>query len=280
MIVRAQSSHPSNRIYLLTRLVAALLGLAVSGAFYALYFHPTRTAELFAWKVQPPMTAMFMGAAYANGCVVFAAILFGRAWHRVWAPHVGVIVFSTLLLVATLMHWERFNHGHPVFWAWVALYAAAPVLVPWVLLRNRREDPGTFDLRRDTAVPLGLRALWLIPGAVILAGALWAFMKPSWLIPHWPWHTTPLTMRVIVCFYSLMGVAVFTVLTESRWSAWRVGMIGVILWHTLVLIAAVIQFEDFHAPGVFWNWWFYCELAVWLSAVLTYVVMGVRARRR
>ena len=52
-------------------------------AFIVLYFFPTRTKQLFAWPIAPPMTAMFMGASYTNGAIFFAAVLFGKKWHRV-----------------------------------------------------------------------------------------------------------------------------------------------------------------------------------------------------
>src|SRR6266576_3952463 len=189
------STSPSgDRIYGFTKFVAALLGIVVFFAFIVLYFFPTRTKQLFAWPIAPPMTAMFMGASYANGAIFFSALLLGKKWHRVWAPHIGVFMFATLLLIATILHWDRFNHAHP-----------------------------------------------------------------AWLIPHWPWKTTPLTMRVIVSFYSMLGVAVFAVVREPRWSAWRVGAIGVIVWHALILVAALRRQGDFKG-GLFHGWWFPFEL--------------------
>src|SRR6266700_3428006 len=94
------ADRPADRIYAFTKFVAALLGAVVFFAFCVLYFFPTRTKQLFAWPIAPPMTAMFIGASYANGVIFFASVLAGKKWHRIWAPHVGVFVFATLLLVA------------------------------------------------------------------------------------------------------------------------------------------------------------------------------------
>jgi hypothetical protein len=270
-------SPSGDRIYGFTKFVAALLGIVVFFAFIVLYFFPTRTKQLFAWPIAPPMTAMFMGASYANGVVFFSAVLLGKKWHRVWAPHVGVFMFATLLLIATILHWDRFNHAHPVFYIWVFIYAVAPILTPWALIRNLKEDPNVPD-ERDAIVPLGLRIAWLIPGILFLGAALYAFVNPAWLIPHWPWKATPLTMRVIVSFYSMLGVAVFAVVREPRWSAWRVGAIGVIVWHALILVAALRRQGDFKG-GLFHGWWFPFELALLIGAVLTFVVMESRVAR-
>src|SRR5439155_14411571 len=114
--IKMVADRPADRIYAFTKFVAALLGAVVFFAFCVLYFFSTRTKQLFAWPIAPPMTAMFIGASYANGVIFFASVLAGKKWNRIWAPHVGVFVFESLLLVATFLHWDKFTHNHPVFW--------------------------------------------------------------------------------------------------------------------------------------------------------------------
>ncbi len=271
------TASPNDRIYGFTKFVAALLGTVVLFAFIVLYFFPTRTKQLFAWPIAPPMTAMFMGASYANGVIFFASVLLGKKWHRVWAPHIGVFVFATLLLIATILHWDRFTHGHPVFYIWVFIYVVAPILTPVALFMNLREDRHQPD-ERDAVVPFALRVIWLIPGILFLIAAIYAFLKPTWLIPLWPWKATPLTMRVIVSFYSMLGVAVIAVFGESRWSAWRIGLIGIIVWHALTIVAALLRQGDFKA-GLFHGWWFSFEIILLLAAAVTFVIMELRATR-
>lgn len=252
-----------------------LLGSVVFFAFVVLYFFPSRTKQLFAWPIAPPMTAMFIGASYINGVIFFTAVLLGKKWHRVWAPHIGVFLFATLLLIATYLHWDRFTHGHPVFYIWVFIYVVAPVLTPLALFWNCREDPHLAD-SPDAVVPFALRLLWLIPGVLFLGAAFYAFVSPAWLIPIWPWKATPLTMRVMMAFYSMLGVAVIAVVKEPRWSAWRIGLLGVIAWHALVVIAALLRQQDF-PRGLFAGWWFYFEVVVLAAAAGTFLFMQVRA---
>jgi hypothetical protein len=123
-----------------------------------------------------------------------------------------------------------------------------------------------------------LRAVWLIPGIIFLIAALWGFIKPTWLIPLWPWKATPLTMRVIVSFYSMLGVAVVTVFREARWSAWRIGLAGVIVWHALAIVAAFVRAGDFKR-GLFHGWWFPFEVILLLATAFTFVIMEMRVRR-
>jgi hypothetical protein len=270
------AGHCADRVYAFTKFVAALLGVVVLFAFCVLYFFPTRTKQLFAWPIAPPMTAMFIGASYVNGVIFFASVLAGKKWHRIWAPHIGVFLFAALLLIATFLHWDKFTHNHPVFWIWVFIYVVAPILTPIALLRNWKEDPNTFD-DRDASVPFGLRLVWLVPGVIFLAAAAYAFIKPAWLIPLWPWKATPLTMRVMMSFYSMLGVAVIAVVREPRWSAWRAGLIGVIAWHVLVLLAALLRQGDFKGR-LFGSWWFWFEVIVLAAAASTFVFMQTRVK--
>src|SRR5205809_2404019 len=270
------ANPPNDRIYGFTKFVAALLGAVVLYAFIVLYFFPTQTKQLFAWPIAPPMTAMFIGASYVNGLIFFAAVLVGKTWHRVWAPHIGVFVFATLLLIATILHWDRFTHGHPVFYVWVFIYIVAPILTLWALFTNSREDQHLPD-ERDAVVPSTLRVIWLIPGILFLIAALYAFVKPTWLIPLWPWKATPLTMRVMMGFYSMLGVAVITVLREPRWSAWRFGLIGVIVWHALIIVAALLRQKDF-LHGLFYHSWFLFEIVVLAASTITFGLMEARIR--
>ena len=276
--MNTNSSPAADRIYGFTKFVAALLGAVVLYAFIVLYFFPTQTKHLFAWPIAPPMTAMFIGASYVNGVIFFAAVLLGSKWHRVWAPHIGVFAFATLLLIATILHWDRFTHGHPVFYVWVFIYVVAPILTLWALFTNLREDRHLPD-ERDAVVPFALRVIWLIPGVLFLIAALYAFVKPTWLIPLWPWKATPLTMRVMVSFYSMLGVAVLAVLREPRWSAWRIGAIGVTAWHALVVVAALRRQGDFKTP-LFQTPWFWFELILVIASIVTFLIMGARVRGR
>ena len=269
-------SIPRDAVHGLTRAVAGLLAVVVVYAAVVLYLFPDRAAQLFAWKIQPPMNAAFMGAAYANGVVFLLAAITGRHWHRIAAPHVGVFAFATLLLITTILHWDRFTHSHPVFWAWVFVYSAAPLLVPIAFARNRGEDPGSPD-PVDAVVPSTVRVGWAVLAAAFLVACLVAFAQPARVIAIWPWKLTPLTARVLISFYALLGVAPLTVAGERRWSAWRLGLGGIILWHALLIIAALRRSVDFTVPPTSTPW-FWLECGFVGAAVLMFGIMESRRR--
>src|SRR4051812_23207517 len=122
----------------LTRVVAGLICLILIDASQLLILYPGRTATLWAWTLQPEVTAMVLGSVYAGGAYFWGRIMFGAPWWRVAAGVPAVIVFVWMAGVATLLHLDRFHKDTLPFVAWAALYIVTPFLVPWLVARNHR----------------------------------------------------------------------------------------------------------------------------------------------
>src|SRR5439155_15930843 len=88
-------------------------------AFLILYVFPDRTAELFAWTIKPPMTPLLMGAGYATAVYFLSRLLIGKRWHWFAASIPPIAAFASLMGLSTLLHWDRFNHSHLSFYAWL-----------------------------------------------------------------------------------------------------------------------------------------------------------------
>ncbi|HRW50903.1 MAG TPA: hypothetical protein P5333_25465, partial [Caldilinea sp.] len=89
-----EPAPPTDRILAATRWVAALVIPFLVVAFIILYFAPTQTAALFAWKLQPTMSAMMLGSAYAGGIYFFTGVLAASQWHRIKVGFPPVIAFA------------------------------------------------------------------------------------------------------------------------------------------------------------------------------------------
>ena len=202
----------------------------------------------FAWPVKPEMTAMFMGSCYGAGAYFFYRVSFGGSWHAVAAYFPGIAVFAWLMGSATFLHWDKFNHGHVAFFAWLSLYVTTPLLVPLLYLRNRAADPGSPDLA-DAVVPRPLRALVGIGGAMLLVTALVMYAAPSAAIEVAPWELTPLTSRVIAAFLSASGTAALLLSRDPRWSAWQVFVRSGVFASALLLIAALVTWAEFDSSN-------------------------------
>src|SRR5207302_5845175 len=134
-----------DRILPETRWLAALIIPFLVVAFIILYFWPHDTDKLFAWTIKPAMTPMMLAAAYAGGIYFFTRVVLAKRWHLVKLGFLPVTTFATLLGIATLLHWNRFNHSHISFFTWTALYFTTPFLVFAAWLRNRMTDPETAE---------------------------------------------------------------------------------------------------------------------------------------
>jgi hypothetical protein len=215
------SAHPHQ-----DRVLPYTLGLSVFVlpfllvASVLLYILPTRTDQLFAWTIVPPLTAMLLASAYVGGIWFFVQVVRQRRWHRVKHGFPAVVLFSTLLGVATFLHLDRFHFGHISFLTWVALYITTPFLSLAALLANRRADDGTPE-QRDVPVPPALRMLVAIVGVAALACGLVLFLVPSVGVDLWAWKLTPLTARVTGAVLTLPGMVNLGLLFDRRWSAFR-----------------------------------------------------------
>ncbi len=256
-----------------TRGVAIAIIPVLTAAFVILYLFPTRTKELWAWTISPTMTAMLMGGGYLAGAYLFLRVTTARQWHRVGPLFPAITVFTTMLLIATVIHWDRFNHGHVSFWAWLVLYILTPPLLPWLWARNRRFDPRSPE-PGERLVPKAIRNVMVAVGAGQLAFSIVMFVRPTAIIGHWPWMLTPLTARVISAFAAFPAVGYLSFAFDRRWSSFRHVLEVATLGIVLIGIAAIRAADEFNGPrGIVQAWRVGLVVALALLIVLQ-VAMG------
>ena len=215
------SERPApDRVRPYTRVLAAIIVPFLAAAVLLLYLLPGSTAETFAWTIQPPLSAMFLGCAYIGGIVFFVHVLRTDRWHRVKYGFPAVLVFATLLSVATFVHWDRFHFGHISFVTWLTLYVTTPVLVLAAMLINWRADSGAPE-ERDHAIRRAPRIVIALVGIVAFACGIVLFVDPAPFVDAWAWQLTPLTGRVVGAILTLPGMVNVWLLVDARWSAFR-----------------------------------------------------------
>lgn len=264
-----------DRILPATRLVAGLVVPVLILAFIILYLFPETSGERFAWPIKPDMTAAFMGAGYLGGAWLFLHAIFGSRWHRVAPGFLPVAAFTSFMLLATILHWDRFDLRHIPFLLWLVLYVVTPFLLPILWWRNRVTDPGTPEAD-DVTVPQAARWTLGVLGVVLLGFAIFAFLVPERYAGIWVWQLSPLTARILGGWLVLLGAGGLVISRDARWSAWRVGLESIGIWHILVLVAAFINRSDF-TDGLL-NWYLIAVTAVLVGMAILYVMMESRRR--
>jgi hypothetical protein len=259
-------SGPEDRVLPFTRVLAFVIIPFLVAAAFLLLVLPGATEQHFAWTIQPPMTAMLLGSAYAGGIWFFVQVAVQRRWHRVRHGFPAVLVFATLLAIATFLHWDRFHFGHISFITWVALYISTPVLVLVALVLNLREDDGMPE-GDDIEIPGPWRYVLALVGAASTVTGLVLFIVPSLLIGSWAWEVTPLTARVVGAVLTLPGLVNVWMLWDDRWSAFRRVDQAQLVSLACILLAIAVRLADFD-----WN-----RPSAWLFAIGIVVSAAVYA---
>ena len=213
-----------------------LLGLAALLVFLAgvqLSVFPLDTDTRFAWTIGSPMTAVFLGASYwsAVGLELSGAVTRWWAVARVAVP--AVFLFTTLTLVVTLVHLDKFHLGaehavatRAVTWAWIAVYALVPLLMLlawWWQHRVGAQVPPAAGL------PVPVRAILAVLAVTLLVLGVALLVAPGWADAAWPWPLTPLTGRAVGAWNVGLGVAAgHAWLVDDPGSLGPIGVTGVL----------------------------------------------------
>lgn len=99
------------------RVIGALILLILVLAFAALYIYSEFTDVSFAWTIKPSTTAILIGGGYMSGAYFFARAITGRKWSHFQAGFLPITAFTVCMLLATLLHWDRFHQGSFLFFS-------------------------------------------------------------------------------------------------------------------------------------------------------------------
>lgn len=230
-----------DRVLPITRLVGAIIAPVLLIALVILYGFPGSTEQLFAWTIAPELTPLIMGAGYGTGVYFFYRVVTIDEWHRVAPVFPGIAIFTWFMAAATFLHWDNFNHDHVTFHAWTVLYVVSPVLVPGIWLLNRRTDPGVAT---GPEIPRLLRIGAATSGVLITVTAIVLFVLPGPMIEYWPWTVSPLTSRILLGWFVLLGVANLVVAFDRRWSAVRILVHAQVIGFSLVFLGVIRAWDN------------------------------------
>lgn len=218
-----------------------LAGVLVFITGIQLFLLTEQTERFFAWTIKPPLTAATLGAAYWASCVLEIAAARKRLWANARISVPTVLIFTTLTLIVTLIHLDRFHLASPdplaraAAWAWLLVYALVPLLlsVLWVI---QARTPGIDPVRQHIPGPLVAGGIVIVGLVLIPTGAV-LLVRPDLIIPSWPWLLTPLTARAIGAWSLALGLAMAHALWENDWQRIQTAALSLAVFGGLELIA-------------------------------------------
>ena len=274
---RVRTPLEGGRFRVLSRGMRVLLTIAgglVLLAGLQLFVFPGRTEEFFAWTIDIPLTAAFLGAGYGASVALEWLAARERLWANARIAVPSVFVFTTLTLVATLIHLDLFHldsgvdvSTRMVTWAWIAIYVSVPVFLVVLFVKQIRrigDDPA-----RGMSIPKPIGAVLLIHAILLTAFGAYLFVSPENGMSLWPWPLTPLTGRAVGAWVFGLGVAAAHALWENDVRRIRAAAVGYAAVGVLQGIA-LARFPDTIA-------WGELQAIVYVTVLASMVGVGISA---
>ena len=266
--------------------VAAILVLIIG---LPLYLAPTRTDLLFSWTVNPPMTAAFLGSGYLAACVIEMTSAREGVWSRARIAVPAVLLFTTMTLIATLLHLDKFHFGPEfplitrfVTYVWLVVYAAVPIVMAVLLLFQIRVSRPDQNVRAP--MPAWSRTVFSIQGVILLAVGIALFFFPAQAKDIvWPWPLSALTARAVGSWCLGNGLLFVHIAYERDF--WRVqnALLALLFYGILLIVAFARLAGDQDTSGEWIIEWADPALWVYLGFILVmFAATGqgwLRARR-
>src|SRR2546426_2156771 len=279
---------PSPSIRPLTNMMKWLLYAASVLVFLAgfqLTVFSEQTATYFAWTISPPITAAFLGAAYWAAVPVEVIAARQSSWAEARVAIPAIWLFTTLTLIITLVHVDKFHFSSPVLsaqaaaWFWLAIYAGVPVamlVIGWLQVRVPGGDPP-----HGPAPPTWMRIVVLGQGGGRFVFGVGLLLLPTVVGAVWPWTLTALTGRAIGAWFVGVGFAALHATRENDLSRIRPLEGGYAVFAALQLVALArysgSSYLDWGAPAM----WVYVGflLSILFVGIYRWTVLRLRKPR-
>ena len=263
-------------IFRQTRWLCWVVVAVLVPAVVVLWGFPGNTEDFWSWPIAADMSQIFMGAGYCAGAYFFTRAALASRWHTVSAGVLSAAFFAAVLLVVTVVHWDKFNHGDGpfsavfAFYGWVIIYGAAPFVVTAFWWWNQRTDPRRPE-PGELIVPAGVRLAARLAAVALGATALVLLLWPSLAVDHGPWALTPATTRALAGYMAQVAFGAFLVSRDERWGSWRI-LLQAFLVATVLLLIGVARAWDEIETGRVSAWIFLVGLVGLALAILALYV--------
>ena len=233
-------------------------------AVLQLYIFSESTDKFFAWTIQGPLTAAFLGAGFGAGFILVFLYRNETLWANARVALPGVLVFTLLTLAATIIHIDKFHivtSDDPVAvffsWVWLFVYVVAPIVQALAIWKQMRAAGG--EPPRKHPLPAWLKVALGFHVAVMLLIGIPLFIAPATVAPLWPWALTPLTARAVSAWLVGIGVILGHALWENEWGRIRGGALAYAVY-SLMQIIALFRFPDQILFGA--SFWVYVAILI------------------
>jgi hypothetical protein len=252
------------------RLILLAASILVLTAGIDLTLLTEQTATSFAWTIQSSITAAFLGAGYLASFLLEFLAYRQKTWANARVAVPSVFLFTTLTLIATLLHLDKFHLSSPIASAmiaaylWLAIYIAVPIAMLALLIYQIRLQGSTPN--RKATLYTWMRLVLGAQGAIMLVTGIILFLFPATASTFWPWELTPLTSRAIGAWLIGIGVIALHMTWENDHGRNRIAYISYAVLGILQAVTLVRYFGEVNWSTV-GSW-------IYLLIVISIILIG------
>lgn len=166
-------------------------GVIAANALFVAYLGlvvPRTMDRSFTWVALPPLHARFVGVLYLFGGVYMIGCILARRWSQVSPALPAIGIFTSLLLLVTLLNLDAFDFDLTPVWVWTLSYIVYPAIaftLAWTAPRRRTPVGAGPALAAWAPVFLRVQA-----GVFAILGLLLLVARGA-MVDVWPWKITP-----------------------------------------------------------------------------------------
>lgn len=205
------------------------------GAVLAIGRDPANSSTNFAWPINPVVMAAVLGGFYITSAPLFLLPLFARRWENIRVMILPAVLFCTVQLAATFLHWDKFSVRTAPFYIWFASYLLPPPIFLAAYLWHQRQAASQVISSNDP-IPSWLHRALVICGGLLTVIAVLTFFFPGFLISVFPWQLTPLTARSLSGWLIAVGTILLWMSRENDRTRVRLATPMLILLLPVLLI--------------------------------------------
>jgi len=244
----------------LLRWVTAFESAVVLGVGFGLFFLLSTIAPVWPWTLTP-FNASFLGGIYLTSGIAACTLAGIPRWSpaRVVVPM--ILIFTTIVLVVSLLYIDRLILNSPSTWFWFVLYIVIPLNSAYHLWLYRRWPP--TDRR---TLPLWFRNLLRVEVAIFTLYGIALLIAPATFSAFWPWKIDEFHGRMYCVAFLTPAVGAYLVSKNgSKVELITTGLTqlvgGVLTILGFLMVDNVQRRVDWSAAGT-WVWMAFFPLLV------------------
>ncbi len=252
------------------RLFFAVIAVAALLVAYLGLFAPARIDESFTWVVLPPLHARFVGVLYLFGGVYMIGSILAHRWSQVSPALPAIGIFTSLLLLVTLLNLDAFDFDLTPVRVWTLSYIVYPTIaftLAWTA--RHREAPAVGG----PTLPAWAPAFLKLQATVFAVVGVALLVAREAMVDVWPW---PVSAGLAQFYGGPFLAYAFTSWVYSRRRAWAelAAIAPAMLVFTAGTVVVSLMHSELFPAAALATWvWF-----AWFGASATVLVaMNARA---